>query len=456
MECIICLDICTTFYFEYNCNHKYCMICFIKVVFFKENNKCIICKIESDVLFNTNINNIDNKINYKTKIKNKFGINLNMYCSKEQYNLLIHLFDYKCVICFKTFNTKYNLIEHLKSHNFITCDICIMNSSLLPFEYPLFKPFDLINHKKGLFVNILCVELIENELKKYKIKYKTEIKFESTNGHPKCFYCKIYFYDEFILKDHCNKTHFICKLCLRSNKYKYFKSINKLKEHSLETHRLLNCCSKNINSFINIKDIEDLFVENDINFMEHNLKIHKKKILINCSSINKNTIPFFDPFYLKREVTNNINNISSFKTNKFLNESLIKKDFKEVSKLIPLDLNRNLIKFDIKIPIKSKNSKEILRNINEVIIKYKNSDISFNNLLDTIKLLITNGEIINLLSTYRYLFIDIKDESKFKKCIEELKFPPFESKFNLKINYNKIDKKKTNTSTKYKFIDLTK
>ncbi|KAF7692907.1 E3 ubiquitin-protein ligase hel2 [Cucumispora dikerogammari] len=274
--------------------------------------------------------------------------------------------------------------------------------------------------------------------------------------------------------------------------------------HTDKNHASNRPLAYNINetSPINISSHTN-YVASPIEFISHNLTVHNKKISLNIQEYynKKEIVEYADPYYLRNPNTtvsknlktyNNIQNISNNINTRHLNKPLLKHDTKpsetgnqthsninntvdnkDSTPLIDPTINRsNTLNLNISIPLKTEARLETLKLITSHVLQYKNSIISFNELLDILKVIIRDGEIINLLTTYRSLFDELETEKKYLDVIEKLKFPPFVTKattstvgsiYNINTNYNKNTKyNKNNTvgETKnkvvYKYIDLSK
>lgn len=133
----------------------------------------------------------------------------------EQYYL--NLLKSFCPVCGEEKKSLSALNRHTTmEHQLSYCDLCIRYSRLLPCEFVLMKPADLIKHRTW-----------NKERKK---------------GHPLCDFCEERFYEMEDLVNHIRDRHFLCDLCMTSGKFVVFREQWELLDHYGDSHHLCTEC----------------------------------------------------------------------------------------------------------------------------------------------------------------------------------------------------------------------
>ena len=98
-----------------------------------------------------------------------------------------------------------------KTHERTLCDLCTRHKKIFVHEHTLFTYPQLQKH-------------IKSGDKSFNPNDDTGFK-----GHPECFFCKVNFYDDDALFEHCRDKHEQCHICVRQGvKHEYYADYDRL------------------------------------------------------------------------------------------------------------------------------------------------------------------------------------------------------------------------------------
>lgn len=415
MECVICLNH-TNMVVEYECKHNVCHHCGTRLLMLYKNLNCPLCKQISKKSYIKSLNDFD-----LNEIIEKNVIYQNLKCKEDTKNLLIH----KCKKCSNICKDTYMLRAHYREvHANLLCYECTDNKKQFWFEYILYDINTLRKHKLG--------KLNEDGFK----------------GHVWCKFCKKYFYDEIAAKQHCNQVHIMCSVCdILGDKNRFYKNFSELEKHFKNFHY---CCSQEY-----CLKIKAYAFPYKTELFEHLIKFHKQNIkLQDIKSITDNDTQFMDPTYLNvhNNIKSKIINLSkpiksyiSFDKEESKDSNF--PDFLDRSQIMKIR-REQLVRKSIISRLKINNHDQVY----EIIEKIINKDISIHEGCDDLKLLIDGPNILKLFKDL--YFEDIQTEiNKYYKILEnQILFPKFESKQNIKFSQPKKESKKIG----FKILDLKK
>nr|CAH8861171.1 unnamed protein product [Trichobilharzia regenti] len=208
-------------YYAYgSCNHPTCTKCVLKLRKFgsadePEFSKCPTCRqnINRVVIMRKFVpfDRIDvSVLRHDSRFDFMFpDVNIEHYYS----NMLKSV----CPICGEEKKSLSALNRHTTAeHHLSYCDLCIRYARLLPCEFTLMKPADLIKHRSW---------------------DKTKKK-----GHPLCDFCQERFYEMEDLIHHIRDLHFLCDLCMATGKFVVFREQCELLDHYGDSHHLCTEC----------------------------------------------------------------------------------------------------------------------------------------------------------------------------------------------------------------------
>ncbi|KAL6121099.1 hypothetical protein NUSPORA_02038 [Nucleospora cyclopteri] len=204
-NCIICFEDSDTFGF-YDCNHKVCLRCAAKLVYFYNDLKCSQCnKLSTKIVFSKTDNLESHKI-VKTQ-------NAHFDCEetkKRIENLLLN----KCKNCKKEFKEKRMLSKHYKfNHKLFICEVCLFRKFSFWDEIKLYDSYE-------------------------------EFKRHRKRNHIFCPFCEKFYFDLAEIRTHCRNEHQICTICdVMGKKHQYFRNYDDLERHFRSEHY---CCTDSL------------------------------------------------------------------------------------------------------------------------------------------------------------------------------------------------------------------
>lgn len=242
--CIICTEP-ITFYAVADCNHRTCHLCSLRLRALYKIKNCAYCKTEqTKVIFtrdpekpfqdydDTDLPYMDEK--------------LNIFCEDQEiYDDMLIRLKFNCpdknceVIC----DGWQDLKKHVRrEHKLWLCDLCVQHKKIFTEEHKLFT---------------------RNQLDKHYMEGDES----GFTGHPRCDFCRIDFYGDDELYEHCRNSHEQCHICLQAGiRHQYYIDYNELEQHFRNDHFLCfhqECLDKKFVVF-----------KTDIDLKAHELEIH--------------------------------------------------------------------------------------------------------------------------------------------------------------------------------------
>ncbi|CAH8602826.1 unnamed protein product [Heterobilharzia americana] len=208
-------------YFAYgSCNHPTCTKCVLKLRKFgsadePEFSKCPTCRQNINrVVIMRNFIPFDRVDVSALRHDSRFDFMFPDVEIEQYYSNMLKSF---CPICGEEKKSLSALNRHTTAeHQLSYCDLCIRYARLLPCEFVLMKPADLVKHRTW---------------------DKTKKK-----GHPLCDFCEERFYEMEDLINHIRDLHFLCDLCMTTGKFVVFRKQDELLDHYGESHHLCTEC----------------------------------------------------------------------------------------------------------------------------------------------------------------------------------------------------------------------
>lgn len=236
------------------CNHRTCHICSLRLRALYKTRACAHCRTQSDFVIFTD----DANKNYEdfsdedfSNVDRNLGIK---YEKPEIFEDTLLLLRYNCpdpscdVACLGW----PDLHRHVKSvHNKIMCDLCTRNKKVFTHEHELFTHAELRKHEK------------------FGDDHPGAVDQSGFKGHPECGFCRLRFYGDDELYNHCREMHERCHICDRRNQGKqpvYYRNYDDLEVHYRKDHFL--CPDKEC--------LEKKFVvfESEIDLKAHQVEAH--------------------------------------------------------------------------------------------------------------------------------------------------------------------------------------
>ncbi|CAH7667874.1 hypothetical protein PPACK8108_LOCUS2313 [Phakopsora pachyrhizi] len=240
--CLICAEP-IEYYAIGVCSHQTCHICCLRMRALYKKRDCPLCKTELPaVVFTTQsgalLSSFDfSRMPYKDP-------HLSIYCEtlEQMENLLSHLkFNCPHPDCDAILSNWKDLKYHTSAvHDLVLCDLCCSNKRVFSHEHTLFTSKGLIAHRNNGSVGIGVGIPGFRGLKRGESAEITAD--DGFKGHPKCQFCKIYFYDDDQLYKHCKEKHEQCFICVRNDtgRWQYYTNYQHLETHFRDDHYLCN------------------------------------------------------------------------------------------------------------------------------------------------------------------------------------------------------------------------
>ncbi|KAJ2073621.1 hypothetical protein GGH13_001883 [Coemansia sp. S155-1] len=249
--CFICADP-AEFYAVGACNHRTCFRCNMRLRALFKSKACPYCKSEMEsVIYTRNAEATYDELSRDTLPFSDEGLSIKFDC-EEAYTKSMYMLQFNC----PRDKCQYvdgggwkGLKAHVDNdHTLQFCDICVKNKMSFSHEHRLYTKAQLRAH--------------------YSRGDGTGF-----TGHPQCDFCRIYFYDNDQLFDHCRQKHEQCFICVRNGtgRHVYFADYPALERHFNNDHipcRHAFCLEKKFVVF-----------ENDIDLQSHELDVHGSSIV---------------------------------------------------------------------------------------------------------------------------------------------------------------------------------
>ncbi|KAI8368226.1 uncharacterized protein BYT42DRAFT_503824 [Radiomyces spectabilis] len=272
------------------CDHRTCHLCSLRLRCLYKTFNCAYCKTEQKTVIYTKDSEkpFAQFTNEEVPIVDK---KLNARFEDEQiYQDCKLLLQYNCpepscdVACDGGWS---ELKRHTKKeHDLLLCDLCIRYKKIFAHEHTLYTAAQLHKHYKS-------GDLSFNK--------DDETGF---TGHPECQFCKMSFYGDDELYEHCRDKHEQCHICVRHGiRHEYYMNYDELESHFKRDHYLClyrECLDKKFVVF-----------ESDIDLKGHEVEVHGASIAglqrakqAEARRVNVN-FQYSDASYRQRERTRN-------------------------------------------------------------------------------------------------------------------------------------------------------
>ncbi|KAI9263220.1 hypothetical protein BDA99DRAFT_438441 [Phascolomyces articulosus] len=222
--CFICTEPIVT-YAVGNCDHRTCHLCALRLRALYKTKNCALCKSEQATVILTK----DPEkpfASYADKdapfVDKKLGLRFEDKQIQQDTKLLL---QYNCpdpdcdVACDGGFG---ELKRHVKkAHNRFLCDLCTRHKKIFAHEHTLYTHTQYHKHCKS-------------GDKSFNPNDDTGFK-----GHPECHFCRVNFYGDDELFEHCRDKHEQCHICVsRGIRHEYFADYNSMEKHFKKDHFL--------------------------------------------------------------------------------------------------------------------------------------------------------------------------------------------------------------------------
>ncbi|KAJ1641807.1 hypothetical protein LPJ64_006272 [Coemansia asiatica] len=249
--CFICADT-VIFYALGECDHRTCHVCNLRLRALFKSKACPYCKTDLETVIYTS----NSESTYDELLKTSLDYSdesLNIkFDSKEAYDATMHTLQFNCPHSkchYVDSNGWSGLKDHVrKEHSKQFCELCLKHKMSFSHEHKLFTKGQLrVHYSRGDGTGF--------------------------TGHPECQFCRISFYDNDQLFDHCRKRHEQCFLCVRGGvgRQVYYANYNTLEDHFNREHypcRNAQCLEKKFVVF-----------DNKIDLQSHELEEHGSSIV---------------------------------------------------------------------------------------------------------------------------------------------------------------------------------
>lgn len=245
--CLICAQ--SIKYFALGCcSHRTCHVCAIRMRALYKKRECALCKTElNDVILTT-----DSEASFSSydlmgmRFKDP---HLSIYCETfEQLEELLAYLKFNCPHpeCSSVLSNWKDLKVHTRTahHGLSLCDLCCSNKKVFAHEHTLFTVKGLTMHMnqgsvgagKGLRRSHLMADDSATD----------QDDADGFQGHPRCGFCSVYYYDDDQLYQHCRDKHEQCFICVRNGvgRWQYYLDYKHLESHFRDDHylcRQTNC-----------------------------------------------------------------------------------------------------------------------------------------------------------------------------------------------------------------------
>ncbi|KAG0186272.1 hypothetical protein DFQ28_008084 [Apophysomyces sp. BC1034] len=233
------------------CDHRTCHLCALRLRALYGTRHCAYCKTEqATVIFTTDTE----KAFAEYVIDHMFADKAldARFETKQIYQEALRILEYNCPVsgCREVCENGWpDLKVHIKkSHDLLLCDLCTRHKKVFSHEHTLYTVDQLDkHHREGT-----------------KAVKQDEAGFL---GHPECQFCRMRFYGDDELFEHCRDKHEQCHICVRQGvRHEYYADYNRLESHFRRSHFL---CLRS-------QCLEKKFVvfESEIDMKAHEVEVH--------------------------------------------------------------------------------------------------------------------------------------------------------------------------------------
>ncbi|KAI7874230.1 hypothetical protein K492DRAFT_174733 [Lichtheimia hyalospora FSU 10163] len=254
--CFICTEPIVT-YAVGACDHRTCHLCALRLRALYETRNCAYCKTEQPTVIFTKDEEkpYDSySLNDTPFVDKKLGLRFE---EKQVYQDTMLLLQYNCpdpecdIACDGGWP---ELRKHVKkTHDRFLCELCTKHKKIFAHEHTLYSWHQLQKH--------------------IRVGDKALNKDDDTGfkGHPECHFCKINFYGNDELFEHCRDKHEQCHICVREGvRHQYYENYDSLEEHFKKGHYL--CLYREC------LDRKFVVFETDIDLKAHEVEEHGASI----------------------------------------------------------------------------------------------------------------------------------------------------------------------------------
>jgi len=248
--CLICAQ--SIKYFALgSCSHRTCHVCALRMRALYKKRECALCKTElNDVIFTADpaasFSSYDlSGIQFKDP-------HLSIYCETfEQLEELLAYLKFNCPHpeCSSVLSNWKDLKSHARTahHGLSLCDLCCTNKKVFAHEHTLFTAKGLTMHMNkgsvGVGKGLRRSHLMTDD---DTSKATDQDDADGFQGHPRCGFCSVYYYDDDQLYQHCRDKHEQCFICVRNGvgRWQYYLDYKHLESHFRDDHylcRQTNC-----------------------------------------------------------------------------------------------------------------------------------------------------------------------------------------------------------------------
>ncbi|KAI7871344.1 hypothetical protein BDF14DRAFT_1691282, partial [Spinellus fusiger] len=222
--CYICTEPIVT-YAVSPCDHRTCHLCAVRLRSLYKTRHCAYCKAEQKtVIFTKDPQKpFDSYTRHDTPFYHrKLG---GRFEEEQTYQDTLLILQFNCpestcqVACENGWG---ELKKHVKkAHDLNLCDLCTRHKKIFAHEHTLYTYTQLQKH---------CKQGDKGVAKDDDTGFK---------GHPECQFCRINFYGNDELYEHCRDKHEECHLCVRRGiRHEYFVNYEKMETHFKNEHFL--------------------------------------------------------------------------------------------------------------------------------------------------------------------------------------------------------------------------
>ncbi|KAI9494846.1 hypothetical protein BDB00DRAFT_882690 [Zychaea mexicana] len=222
--CFICTEPIVT-YAVGNCDHRTCHLCALRLRALYKTKNCALCKSEQTTVILTKDSEKPFE-SYSDKdaplVDKKLGLRFEDKQIQQDTKLLL---QYNCpdpdcdVACDGGWG---ELKRHVKkAHDRFLCDLCTRHKKIFAHEHTLYTYTHYQKH---------C---------KYGDKSFNPNDDTGFKGHPECHFCRVSFYGDDELYEHCRDKHEQCHICVRQGiRHEYYDDYDALEKHFKKEHFL--------------------------------------------------------------------------------------------------------------------------------------------------------------------------------------------------------------------------
>ncbi|KAL1917789.1 uncharacterized protein VTP21DRAFT_3623 [Calcarisporiella thermophila] len=220
--CFICAEP-VIYYSVTDCNHRTCHLCCLRLRALYKSKLCVYCKTEQqDVIFTRDSSKPFEDYNRRELPFSDEKLSI-LFEDEQIYGDTMIMLRFNCpdpncdISCDGGWG---ELKRHVKkNHGMSLCDLCIRHKKIFAHEHTLFTPAQLNKH----------------------YKYGDDSKGENQSGfkgHPECQFCRISYYGDDELFEHCRDKHEQCFICVRNGtgRHQYYANYDSLAEHFRRDH----------------------------------------------------------------------------------------------------------------------------------------------------------------------------------------------------------------------------